>query len=58
VAEDSTAKITERLCNEAYEPDNPKSPRCVVPQATHGGKPHRALRLDGTVVEWGKPPKP
>jgi hypothetical protein len=48
-------KITARLCNEPLEPGNPKSPRCVVPTDAHEGKPHRALKLEGGVVEWGKP---
>jgi hypothetical protein len=47
------AKITEKLCNQPYDPRNPKTPRCVVPQDDHAGKPHRALRADGTIVEWG-----
>ncbi len=47
-------KITEKLCNTPLDPNNPKSPRCVVPKDDHAGKPHRGLKSDGSIVEWGR----
>jgi hypothetical protein len=45
-------KQTVKLCSELLEPNNPRSPRCLLPAGHAGDKPHTAIGPDGRRVEW------
>jgi len=47
---------TAELCGALMEAGNPRSPRCVLEKATHPALVHRAVRRDGSIIEWGTTP--
>jgi len=50
---------TTKLCGEPFNKGDPNSPRCIVALSEHAGRPHSAIRPDGTKVDWEqKPPAP
>ena len=51
-------KETIKLCGAAYDPADPRSPRCVLAKNQHGGRPHEALGVDGKAIFWNEGDKP